>query len=93
MGKKIITLDVDIAEEIIGDLSFLVTSIDRLGSARLPKAVELEWLDGFMTDGDVFRRLAQMRKMISLALDGVLTDDELEAMNTRLGEIKPWPLP
>ena len=93
MQRKTISLDVEAVEKIIGDLSFMVTSLDRLGSAQLPKDVEMQWMHGFLRDGDVFRKLARIRTVISIALDEVFTEEEDEAMNERLERIKPWPLP
>ena len=93
MQSKTISLDVKAVEKIIGDLSFMLTSMDRLGSAQLPKEVEMQWMHSFLRDGDVFRKLAGIRTIISIALDEVFSEEEDEAMNERLENIKPWPLP
>lgn len=93
MQRKTISLDVKAVEKIIGELSFIVTSLDALGSAQLPKEVEMQWMHSFLRDGDVCRKLAKVRKVVSIELDKVLTEEEVEAMNERLEKIKRWPLP
>ncbi len=93
MQRKTISLDVEAVEKIIGDLTFIVTSLDRLGSAQLPKDMEMRWMYAFLRDGDVCRKLATIRTVISIALDEVFTEEEDDAMNERLEKIKPWPLP
>ena len=93
MQKKTISLDVKAVEKIIGELTFVLTSMDRLGSAQLPKEVEMQWMHSFLRDGDVTRKLAGIRTIISIALDEILSDEEQEPMNERIGKIKPWPLP
>jgi hypothetical protein len=93
MQSKTISLDVKAVEKIIGDLTFMLTSMDRLGSAQLAKEVEMQWMHSFLRDGDVFRKLAKIRGIISIALEDVFTEEEDEAMNERLEKIKPWPLP
>ena len=88
--KKKITLSQTQVLRILADLEFIVPSLGRLGSARLPERRLKSALYDFVVDGDVFRRLAAIRNEIILAVDKVASAQEVRALEAKLEKIKPW---
>lgn len=87
-----IPLDRQALVDVLADLEFLVTSLDRIGSA----AVDLqpgEWRGlcvRFLDEGDIFRRLARTRRTLGEALDAASTPAEIEAFKLAMEEIRRW---
>lgn len=77
---------------LLADLEYLVASLDRIGSAALSAEVRAIELDRFVIDGDVFSRLASMRRILAEELDASLSARERESIEEQFEQIKPWTL-
>lgn len=90
MGKEFINIEVAQTVKILADLEYLVTSLDRIGSKTTSKALQRQELADFVSEGNVFKRLASIRKRISIALDNAVSSKRLLAIEKKLEKVTPW---
>jgi predicted ATP-grasp superfamily ATP-dependent carboligase len=76
--------------ELLAELEYLVVSIDGIGSADISQASRRIELERFFMDGDVFSRLASMRKTLTEVVDQCFSSEERESIEESLEQIKPW---
>jgi hypothetical protein len=92
MKKTTISLNQEEVTRILADLEFLVVSLDRIGSAELAEDVRKAELYDFIIEGDVFKRLAAIRKSILIRLDQTDSPRKRRAIESTLEKVKPWKL-
>jgi hypothetical protein len=78
--------------ELLTELEYLVTSLDRIGSAALSRKARMVELERFFVEGEVFSRLALARRTLAEAVDEGLSLEERESIEEKLEQIKPWVL-
>ncbi|MEU0413455.1 hypothetical protein ABZ307_37425 [Streptomyces griseorubiginosus] len=61
---------------VLQDLNEFVVSLDRLGSRRASGTADEHTIGKFIVDWDVARRLSGARHVISVALDGQLSEED-----------------
>lgn len=75
---------------MLEDLEFLVVSLDQLGSSCSSAEQSASALQRFVVDGDVYARLAAIRRTLFDVLDGQLSGDQLSQLESTLESVKPW---
>lgn len=94
LGQDMATIPLDKtgATNILADLEYLVTSLDRMGAAAggMPSDERAMLAERFLKDADVFRRLATARRVLSEALEQISSRSELEAFERKMAAIRPW---
>ena len=89
MTEKI-QIETENAIRLLAELEYLVVSLDRIGSADLSPEARMVELGRFIVSGDVFSRLASIRRVLAEALDECLSAEERESIEEKLEQIKPW---
>lgn len=92
MATEKIQIEMRKLVELLAELEYLVASLDRIGSAALSPEFRAIELDRFVIDGEVFSRLASMRRILAEELDASLPASERESIEEQLEQIKPWTL-
>ncbi|MQY34638.1 hypothetical protein SRB17_26080 [Streptomyces sp. RB17] len=77
MSSREIRMPLDKVVAVLQDLNEFVVSLDRLGSRRASGTADEYTVGRFITDWDVARRLARARRIISVALDAQLTEEDI----------------
>ena len=72
------------------ELEFIIVSLDRIGSAGLSSEDMESVLYRFVVEGDIFRRLAGVRRQLMSCVDGSLSPSEREEIESSLDAISPW---
>jgi len=76
MSAAEIRLPLDEVVAVLQDLNEFVVSLDRIGSRQASGTADERTVGEFVADWDVARRLARARRVISVALDGQLSEEE-----------------
>nr|WP_159059475.1 hypothetical protein [Streptomyces antibioticus] len=76
MSSREIRLPLDEVVAVLQDLNEFVVSLDRIGSRQASGTADERTAGEFVADWDVARRLARARRVISVALDGQLSEAE-----------------
>jgi len=71
-----IRLPLDEVVAVLRDLNEIVVSLDRIGSRQASGTADERTVGEFVADWDVARRLAHARRVISVALDEQLNQEE-----------------
>ena len=78
---------------VLRDLEMMVVSLDRLGSyegAAKDDADHNRLLADFVTDWDVFRKLAEARAVLSEPFDDHVGADGMDLLERTMGDVKYW---
>ena len=78
--------------ELLADLEYLVVSLDKIGSVALSRESRALELEQFIAEGEVFSRLASIRRALAEELDEFLSAEERESVEEKLEQIRPWVL-
>ncbi|NNN29858.1 hypothetical protein HLK59_05690 [Streptomyces sp. S3(2020)] len=81
MSTREIRIPLDEVVAILQDLNEFVVSLDRLGSREASGTADDSTVGRFVSDWDVARRLAHARRVISVALDEQLTEQDNAAID------------
>ena len=92
MERNTINIEVKQVVSILVDLEYLVTSLDRIGSAEICEEDQAKEVNDFVTEGNVFKRLARMRKLISKALDENISSRSQRSIDRKIEKVRPWKL-
>ncbi|WP_208870726.1 hypothetical protein [Streptomyces aquilus] len=76
MSAAEIRLPLDEVVALLQDLNEFVVSLDRIGSREASGTADEHLVEEFVADWDVARRLARARRVISVALDEQLTEED-----------------
>ncbi|GGN22001.1 hypothetical protein [Streptomyces fuscichromogenes] len=76
MSSREIRMPLDEVVAMLRDLNEFVVSLDRLGSRQASGTADEYTVGKFVADWDVARRLARARRIISVALDAQLNEDD-----------------
>lgn len=76
-----IRIPLDEAVAVLRDLNEFVVSLDRLGSREASGTADDSTVGRFVADWDVARRLAHARRVISVALDEQLSEEDNAAID------------
>ncbi|MET8975758.1 hypothetical protein ABZX85_09060 [Streptomyces sp. NPDC004539] len=76
MSSREIRIPLDEAVAVLRDLNEFVVSLDRLGSRVAFGDADEYTVGKFIFDWDVMRRLSRARRVISVALDEQLSEEE-----------------
>ncbi|SNX61266.1 hypothetical protein SAMN06272735_3216 [Streptomyces sp. TLI_55] len=76
MSSREIRLPLDEVVAVLQDLNEFVVSLDRIGARQASGTADERTVGEFVADWDVARRLARARRVISVALDGQLSEAE-----------------
>lgn len=76
MSSREIHLPLDEVVAVLQDLNEFVVSLDRIGSRQASGAADERTVGEFVADWDVARRLARARRVISVALDEQLSEED-----------------
>ncbi|MFB7179823.1 hypothetical protein ACFCYI_19235 [Streptomyces sp. NPDC056257] len=76
MTSREVRIPLDEAVAVLQDLNEFVVSLDRLRSRQGAGAADERTVGEFVDDWDVLRRLAEVRRVISVALDTQLSEEE-----------------
>ncbi|MEU5892260.1 hypothetical protein ABZ835_36305 [Streptomyces sp. NPDC047461] len=76
-----IRIPLDEAVAVLQDLNEFVVSLDRLGSREASGTADDSTVGRFVADWDVARRLAHARRVISVALDEQLSEQDNAAID------------
>jgi hypothetical protein len=85
-----IQIDTESLVSVLKELEFLVVSLDHIGSAELSAEVKADAVHRFVVEGDVFRRLSSIRRLMALTLDDGVTSTERDAIDNLLESVVPW---
>jgi hypothetical protein len=85
-----ISVDADHFVALLANLEYVVVSLDRIGSAALPAPSRAMELERFIVEGDVFTRLAMIRRSLSEAMDKCLSNEERERIEQELERVQAW---
>ncbi|MGW7205553.1 hypothetical protein [Streptomyces sp. NPDC054837] len=81
MSAREIRIPLDEAVAVLQDLNEFVVSLDRLGSREASGTADDSTVGRFVADWDVARRLAHARRVISVALDEQLSEQDNAAID------------
>lgn len=76
MSSREIRMPLNEVVTVLQDLNEFVVSLDRLGSRQASGTADESTVGKFIADWDVARRLARARRVISVALDAQLSEEE-----------------
>ncbi|MEU0781303.1 hypothetical protein ABZ341_06910 [Streptomyces sp. NPDC006173] len=76
VSSREIRLQLDEVLTVLRDLNEFVVSLDRIGSRQASGTAVDSAVGAFVADWDVARRLANARRVISVALDTQLSEEE-----------------
>lgn len=76
MSSREIRMPLDEVVAVLQDLNEFVVSLDRLGSRQASGTADDHTVGEFIADWDVARRLARARRVISVALDAQLSEED-----------------
>ncbi|MER5541006.1 hypothetical protein ACWD4N_15685 [Streptomyces sp. NPDC002586] len=76
MSSREIRMPLNEVVAVLQDLNEFVVSLDRLGSRQASGTDDEYSVGTFIADWDVARRLAHARRVISIALDAQLSEDD-----------------
>lgn len=76
MSSREIRMPLNDVVAVLQDLNEFVVSLDRLGSRQASGAVDEYTVGKFIADWDVARRLAHARRVISVALEAQLSEED-----------------
>ncbi|MFE1312534.1 hypothetical protein [Streptomyces sp. NPDC058755] len=76
MSSREIRMSLHEVVAVLQDLNEFVVSLDRLGSRQASGTADEYTVGQFIVDWDVARRLASARRVISVALDAQLSEEE-----------------
>ncbi|MFE2103855.1 hypothetical protein [Streptomyces sp. NPDC059468] len=76
MSSREIRMPLDEVVAVLQDLNEFVVSLDRLGSRQASGTADEHTVGRFIADWDVARRLANARRVISVALDEQLSEED-----------------
>ncbi|MFF3673090.1 hypothetical protein ACFYYS_03780 [Streptomyces sp. NPDC002120] len=76
MTSREVRIPLDEAVAVLQDLNEFVVSLDRLRSRQGAGTADERTVGEFVDDWDVLRRLAEVRRVISVALDTQLSEEE-----------------
>ncbi|GAA2268559.1 hypothetical protein GCM10010415_37870 [Streptomyces atrovirens] len=76
MSSREIRIPLDEVVAVLRDLNEFVVSLDRLGSRQASGTADERTVGAFIADWDVARRLARARRVISVALDAQLSEED-----------------
>ncbi|MEV5571807.1 hypothetical protein AB0L06_17290 [Spirillospora sp. NPDC052269] len=76
MSAREIRMPLDEVVAVLRDLNEFVVSLDRLGSRQASGTADDHTVGEFIADWDVARRLARARRVISVALDAQLSEED-----------------
>jgi hypothetical protein len=85
-----IKIDKNLLLSALSEVEFMVVSLDRIGSSELAPEEKAIVLYRFAVEGDVFQRLASIRRLLSSTLDENLSLDELDEFEGALEKVVPW---
>ncbi|WP_063776261.1 hypothetical protein [Streptomyces sp. WM6386] len=81
MSTREIRIPLDEVVAVLQDLNEFVVSLDRLGSREASGTADDSTVGRFVADWDVARRLAHARRVISVALDEQLSEEDNAAID------------
>ncbi|MFC8371766.1 hypothetical protein ACFUIT_28055 [Streptomyces sp. NPDC057239] len=81
MSSREIRIPLDEIVAVLQDLNEFVVSLDRLGSRQASGTADEYTVGTFIADWDVARRLARARRIISVALDAQLSEEDNAEIN------------
>ncbi|MEU5322345.1 hypothetical protein AB0G67_37195 [Streptomyces sp. NPDC021056] len=81
MSTREIRIPLDEVVTVLQDLNEFVVSLDRLGSREASGTADDSTVGRFVADWDVARRLAHARRVISVALDKQLSEQDNAAID------------
>ncbi|MGW7529712.1 hypothetical protein [Streptomyces sp. NPDC054783] len=81
MSSREIRMPLNEAVAVLQDLNEFVVSLDRLGSRQASGTADEFTVSKFIADWDVARRLARARRVISVALDAQLSEEDNAAID------------
>ncbi|MFD7687504.1 hypothetical protein [Streptomyces sp. NPDC059781] len=76
MSSREIRMPLDEVVAVLQDLNEFVVSLDRLGSRQASGTADEYTVGTFVADRDVARRLARARRVIGVALDAQLSEED-----------------
>lgn len=76
MSSREIRMPLSEVVAVLQDLNEFVVSLDRLGSRQASGTADEYTVGTFIADWDVARRLARARRVISVALDAQLSEED-----------------
>ncbi|MFF8973552.1 hypothetical protein [Streptomyces sp. NPDC014995] len=76
MSSREIRMPLNEVVAVLQDLNEFVVSLDRLGSRQASGNTDEYTVGKFIADWDVARRLARARRVISVALDAQLSEED-----------------
>ncbi|MGW5656793.1 hypothetical protein [Streptomyces humi] len=76
MSAREIRMPLSEVVAMLQDLNEFVVSLDRLGSRQASGTADEHTVGKFIADWDVARRLSRARHVISVALDGQLSEED-----------------
>jgi hypothetical protein len=76
MSSREIRMPLDEVVAVLQDLNEFVVSLDRLGSRQASGTADEYTFGKFIADWDVARRLARARRVINVALEAQLSEEE-----------------
>ncbi|MER7186834.1 hypothetical protein ABT404_46500 [Streptomyces hyaluromycini] len=82
MSSREIRVPLSEVVAVLQDLNEFVVSLDRLGSRQASGTADEHTVGGFIADWDVARRLARARRVLSVALDAQLSEEESAEIDT-----------
>lgn len=85
-----VNISQDALIEVLSDLEFLVISIDRIGSLGLSIDRQRDEVYNFMQGADVYKKLANTRKILSCAVDESVSLEVLEVIDTHIEKVTAW---
>ena len=88
--KPLIKLETTQVVSVLRDLEFLITSLDRIGSETLSEGALKSEVCDFVIHGDVFKRLAAIRRMLVEAFEAGVSAGECAIVERGLEEIEAW---
>jgi hypothetical protein len=85
-----ISIDKDSLVGVLKELEFVVVSLDRIGSAELSANDRSDAVYRFVVEGNVFRRLSSIRRLMAITLDEGVTPAERDLIDDAFKNISPW---
>ncbi|WP_217553385.1 hypothetical protein [Streptomyces sp. GbtcB6] len=82
MSSREIRVPLSEVVAVLQDLNEFVVSLDRLGSRQASGTADEHTVGRFVADWDVARRLARARRVLSVALDAQLSEEENAEIDT-----------
>ena len=76
--------------EVLRTLSELVVSLDRLGSAEMPKREHDAALGDFLRRHDIFRKMARARRILSAPFATTPGAEGIDDLERKMQDVRYW---